>query len=129
MTDPEPTLEKGHTVGQPPISQKEPTPEELQQIDAGMRRNLYLLGRMLFEKYQITHEVPKDRSIRGFLVNTSTSYITARSVERQEVLMNQMHEESERMTSLTRWVTCLTAAVLVVAVLQVILLIIQICTK
>ena len=123
MTEPEPTEEK------------EPTPEELQSIDTAMRRNLHLLGRTLFKQYQITHGVPEDGNTRARLLNMSASYSIARSVERQEALMNQMHgtvsqmqKESERMTNLTTWVTRLTASVLVVAVLQLVLLIIQICS-
>ena len=103
----------GPMTNDEPTQEKEPSPEELQEIDAGMRRNLYLLGRTLFEKYRITHNVPENHRIRSFLVSASTSYVTARSVERQEALMNQMHKESERMTRLTRWVTILTGAVLV----------------
>ena len=124
MTEPEPTEEK------------EPTPKELQEIDNAMRRNLHLLGRGLFKKYRITHGVPSQRDIQAFLLNMAASYSTARSVERQEALMNQMHgtmnqmhEESERMTSLTRCIKIMTGAVLMVAVLQLVLLIIQICSN
>ena len=117
MTEPEQTQEE------------ELTAEKLEEIDAGIRRKLYLFGRMLSEEYQMTHKVPEDNNTRGFLLNMFASYSTARSVERQEVLVKQMHEESERMTSLTRCIKIMTGAVLVVAVFQAILVVIQVCGK
>ena len=117
MTEPEPTQEKELTV------------EELEEIDAGIRRKVYIFGRMLCDNYRLDHGVPKDDKKRALLLNMFASYSTARSVERQEVLMKDMRKESKRMTWLTWAVVILTAVVLVVAVLQVILLIIQICSN
>ena len=109
-----------------PTEQKKLTAEDLQKIDAEIRRKLYLFGTMLSEEYQMTHKVPKDNETRAFLLNMFASYSTARSVERQEGLMNQMHgtmnqmhRESERMTHLTRHIKILTVTVVILSIVQI----------
>ena len=101
MTSPKEVEEKTNSSAKPPVPEKEPTAEELQDIDTAMKRNLHLLGRTLFKCYQITAEVPKGTKMCALLLDMSAPYSTARSVQRQEGLMNQMQKDSERMTRLT----------------------------